>query len=183
MCRPVRHQPVASMPSGNHTPAVQQPGAPDQKPSAPIQAPIQQPTVVVAQPNPICAKYFELAFMVVGGYLGLSTPKGARTPVEPSGSSGESGEREHNDGIGSPPRITQIQPSEQIAQGSQTEPAELNESGSLVPGAVRTGPSPAEGVSGGGDARIQPADPDKPEPWLQQGNQPPLGFSRGGAPP
>ncbi len=28
----------------------------------------------LVQPNPICSKYFELVFMVVGGYLGLSTP-------------------------------------------------------------------------------------------------------------
>ena len=173
-------QPVASMPSANPTPALQQPVSPGQKPSAPIQAAIQQPTVVVAQPNPICAKYFELAFMVVGGYLGLSIPKGARTPVQPSDSSNTNGEGETTDGVGSSPRGAQILPAKQTAQGSQTDPAELNESGSQVLGAVRTGPSPAEGVSGGGDARIQPADPDKPEPGLQQGSQPPPGFSRGG---
>jgi hypothetical protein len=40
-----------------------------------------QQTIVAMQPNPICGKYFELAFMVVGGYLGLSTPKNTRTPV------------------------------------------------------------------------------------------------------
>ena len=39
----------------------------------------QQPAVIAAQPNPICAKYFELAFMVIGGYLGLSQPKTTRT--------------------------------------------------------------------------------------------------------
>jgi hypothetical protein len=31
-------------------------------------------TPPLIQPNPICSKYFDLAFMVVGGYLGLSIP-------------------------------------------------------------------------------------------------------------
>lgn len=173
-------QPVASMPSGNPTPAVQQPIAPGQKPSAPIQAAIQQPTVVVAQPNPICTKYFELAFMVVGGYLGLSMPRGARTPVQPSDPSDINGDGETHDGVGSPPRGAQIPTAKQTAQGSQTDPAELNESGSQVLGAVRTGPSPAEAEGGGGDARSQADNPDNPQPGLQQASQQLPGFSRGG---
>jgi hypothetical protein len=44
--------------------------------------------VALVQPNPICAKYFELIFMVIGGYLGLSLPRGMKsstpeTPVTP----------------------------------------------------------------------------------------------------
>jgi hypothetical protein len=31
-------------------------------------------TIALVQPNPICSKYFELTFMIVGGYLGLSLP-------------------------------------------------------------------------------------------------------------
>ena len=37
--------------------------------------PSTSPSLVqLVQPNPICSKYFELVFMVVGGYLGLSLP-------------------------------------------------------------------------------------------------------------
>ena len=31
-------------------------------------------STALVQPNPICARYFELVFMIVGGYLGLSAP-------------------------------------------------------------------------------------------------------------
>jgi len=33
----------------------------------------------LVQPNPICARYFELVFMIVGGYLGLSAPSGVNS--------------------------------------------------------------------------------------------------------
>lgn len=39
----------------------------------------QASAVIPVEPNPICAKYFELAFMVIGGYLGLAQPKTTRT--------------------------------------------------------------------------------------------------------
>ena len=31
-------------------------------------------TIALVQPNPICSKYFELTFLILGGYLGLSLP-------------------------------------------------------------------------------------------------------------
>lgn len=138
-----------------------------QNPKALILGATQQPTVVVAQPNPICAKYFELAFMVVGGYLGLAMPKGSRTPSRPSDFSGTDGDGEPANGIERPPTDSQSPPSNQTGRGSRAEPVEPNESGSKLFGAVRVRPSPVEGVSGGGDARVQPADPDKPEPGFQ----------------
>lgn len=36
----------------------------------------------LVQPNPICAKYFELVFMIVGGYLGLSVPSSVNSNLK-----------------------------------------------------------------------------------------------------
>ena len=36
--------------------------------------------ITLVQPNPICSKYFELAFMVIGGYLGISRPSSDSLP-------------------------------------------------------------------------------------------------------
>lgn len=52
-----------------------------------------EPTVVILQSNPICAKYFELTFMVVGGYLGLSLPSSKRSAIS-EGVSGHSGAKD-----------------------------------------------------------------------------------------
>lgn len=72
---PVKFEPIAD-------PGKPKPKAEPDKPLASTPGvPQLQQTVVATQPNPICAKYFELAFMVVGGYLGLSLPKSTRTPV------------------------------------------------------------------------------------------------------
>ncbi len=53
-----------STPSSTPTPTRNSTSTPTPDPS----------TTSLIQPNPICSKYFELAFMVLGGYLGLSTP-------------------------------------------------------------------------------------------------------------
>lgn len=143
-----------------------------------------QQQLVVAQPNPICGKYFELAFMVVGGYLGLSVPKINRTPdsdiINPGGggSSGGSavvpirnGSEAVNPGVvtDAPSVITTQTPSPD--QPGPTSPA---------PGAVHPLQSPPAAVGGGGDARSQADNPDNPQPGLQQASQQLPGFSRGG---
>lgn len=59
--------------------------------------------VVLVQPNPICSKYFELIFMVIGGYLGLSLPRGMKSqPTEP----GKPGEPEEAGEPGKPGEIS-----------------------------------------------------------------------------
>jgi len=48
---------------------------------APTSTPTSTSTALV-QPNPICARYFELVFMIVGGYLGLSVPSNVNSNLK-----------------------------------------------------------------------------------------------------
>ena len=105
--------PVESMTSANPTPADQRPVSAPRNTDAPIQAATQQIIMVSAQPNPICAKYFELAFMVVGGYLGLSTPKSVRTGSQGSNSSDSEDRLNEADVNKKQPENPVIQPTEQ----------------------------------------------------------------------
>ena len=122
---------------------------------ASLDNPKNQP--VPAQPNPICAKYFELALMVVGGYLGLSTAKTNRTPV--------SGLKPTGDDAAITP---------------QTPSPDQPGTSSPAPGAVQNGPSTEQAVSDGADTRLHADNPDNQEPGPQQVNQQLSGFSRGG---
>lgn len=80
VCEPVPTQmlpPQQSLrPAGTLPPPPPAPGSPQTPAQQPTSTPAgsAQPILVPAQPNPICNKYFELAFMVIGGYLGLSLP-------------------------------------------------------------------------------------------------------------
>lgn len=159
-------------------------GATGKPPAATPGVPQLQQMVVAAQPNPICGKYFELAFMVVGGYLGLSTPKATRTPPQGTKRQDEDEPVEPND----------PHPSKSQSQGEGAEVAlnvpnvttpqapspEQLVSSSPVLESVQTVRSPAEAVSDGGEGRLQSDDPDNQQSEPQQINQQLSGFSRSG---
>lgn len=144
-----------------------------------------EPQVVAAVPNPICGKYFELAFMVVGGYLGLSTSKTTRT--QPPGTQPPNGGEPGGPSV-PPPINNQIQeegagdttPGPNVTTTQTASPEQPPVPTSPAPGAVQTVLPPAEAVGGDGDARSQADNPDNPQPGLQQASQQLTGFSRGG---
>jgi hypothetical protein len=73
--------------------------------------------VILVQPNPICSKYFELIFMVIGGYLGLSLPRGMKSqPAEPT---------EPTEPIKPAEPTEPIKPAEPIKPTEPTEPTEI----------------------------------------------------------
>jgi len=84
-CQPISTRVVPlqqpNLPVGEKAPPAVPNGAAgvQQKPQPLAQVASLQPTLVATQPNPICNKYFELAFMVVGGYLGLSLPSNQKS--------------------------------------------------------------------------------------------------------
>lgn len=119
------------------------------------------------QPNPICAKYFELAFMVVGGYLGLSTANSKRTEPDKDTTPTEGGGSSGNDKPNNNNQITR-QPQQQ-------------ESSSTPATAVLTDESHSEAFNQGGRARGPVDPPEDQQP--QQASQDISGASPSGGSP
>ena len=182
LCRPM---PTSVQPEPIAAPVKSEPIAATGKPPAATPGvPQLQQTVVAAQPNPICGKYFELAFMVVGGYLGLSTPKSTRTPPQGTNPQEENESVDPNNLLPSDNQNqgegAEVTPHVPSLTTPQAPSPEQPVSSSPAPGSVQTVRSPAEAVSDGGEGRLQSDNPDNQQPEPQQINQQLPGFSRSG---